>query len=97
MKHINSETGKTIDLTSLSESEKKFYAAARKRFQENVDWIEFQNFAFGIESPIYAGNRSHLEVKSNPLFQALLDMALQLGIQQGMVAQHKVERETIAQ
>lgn len=89
MQYVNRETGKRIDLRTLTEEERQFYLEAKRRFQENTDWIEFDNFVFGLDSPIYRGKKSYADVRRNPLFVALLDMSLQLGVQQGVVVRQK--------
>jgi hypothetical protein len=90
MKYVNLETGKRIDLSDLTTDEKKFYSLARKKLQGNVDWLSFDEFAFGMSSPIYSGKKSHLDVLKSPLYLALKDMSLQLGVQQGKVARKAV-------
>ncbi len=105
MEYINPETKVKISLDDLTETEKKFYRQALKKFRENISWLAFDEFAFGRQSPIYAHRRSHLDVLKEPLFLALKDMSLQLGVQQGMIARKKSagkkdnaveEQETIA-
>lgn len=85
MKHINLEADVEIELSHLTVEEKTFYEEALRRFRQNVDWLDFDEFAFGMGSPIYARHRSHLDVVKQPLYLALRDMWLQLGAQQGMV------------
>lgn len=105
MEYINSETKVKINLDTLTETEKKFYRQALKKFRENTNWLAFDEFAFGKRSPIYLHRRSHLDVLKEPLFLALKDMSLQLGVQQGMIARKQLagkktnaieEQETIA-
>jgi hypothetical protein len=85
MEYANPETGVAIDLASLTEEEEKFYRLALRKFQKNPPWVDFDGFAFGLRSPLYKGESSHLDVRKRPLFLALKDMSLQLGIQQGRV------------
>jgi hypothetical protein len=96
MEYINLETGVRINLDSLTAEEKKFYKRAIKRFRENTKWLSFDEFAFGMRSPIYNGRRSHIEVLENPLYLALKDMSLQLGVQQGLIRRKKSERKAVA-
>jgi len=105
MEYINPATKVKIKLDDLTETEKKFYRQALKKFRDNINWLVFDEFAFGKQSPIYSQRRSHLDVLKEPLFLALKDMSLQLGVQQGMIARKKVadkkanaveEQETIA-
>ena len=93
MEYVNLETGVKINLNGLSAAEKRFYRQALKKFQQDVNWLEFDEFVLGMKSPIYSGKRSHLEVLRHPLFLALEDMSLQLGIRQGMIAKSKAKKE----
>jgi hypothetical protein len=93
MEYVNLQTGLRIKLDSLTEVEKKFYRQALKRFHENAEWLAFDQFAFGMESPIYSRHRSHLEVLKDPLYLALKDMSLQLGTQQGRVARRQAKEK----
>ena len=56
-----------------------------EKFRKNVDWLVFEEFVFGPMSPLYSERKSRLEVIEDPLYLALEDMWLQLGVQQGMV------------
>lgn len=69
MKYVNREAGVEIDLSGLTGVEKRFYNEARRRFRRNVGWLDFDEFAFGMGSPIYAQHRSHLDVVRQPLYQ----------------------------
>lgn len=97
MEYVNLETGVRVNLGSLTSEEKKFYRQALKRFQENTSWLAFDEFAFGMGSPIYSRQRSHIDVLKSALYLALKDMSLQLGVQQGLVARTKrLEKKAIA-
>jgi len=85
MKYVNPETGVQIELTDLMERQRKFYQQALAKFRQDTHWLAFDAFAFGAMSPLYLGRKSHLEVLKDPLYQALKDMCLQLGVQQGMI------------
>ena len=93
MEYINPQTKVKISLDDLTETEKKFYRQALKKFRANISWLAFDEFAFGRQSPIYSHRKSHLDVLKEPLFLALKDMSLQLGVQQGMIARKKLERK----
>jgi hypothetical protein len=95
LRYVNPKTKFSIELSSLTESERAFYEKAVRQFQRNVDWVSFDEFLFSPKSPIYAGRRSHLEVLRHPLYLALRDMWLQLGVQQGMIARHKEVRPAV--
>jgi hypothetical protein len=86
MKYVNLQTGVNIHLSGLTKAEKLFYREALKKFHSNLSWLAFDEFAFGMRSPIYRGRNSHREVLKDPLFLALKDMSLQLGVQQGIIA-----------
>lgn len=97
MEYVNLETGVRVNLGGLTPEEKKFYRQALKRFQENTSWLAFDEFAFGMGSPIYSRQRSHIDVLKSALYLALKDMSLQLGVQQGLVARTKrSEQKAIA-
>ena len=77
----------TLDepVTGLNETERAFLGRARKLFAQNTDWFEFEGFAFGMRSPVFAKTRSHKKVVESPLYIALRDMWLELGVRQGKV------------
>ncbi|MBI5478792.1 MAG: hypothetical protein HY906_08055 [Deltaproteobacteria bacterium] len=85
MNYVNPETGLEIKLGSLSASQERFYRQALEKLRQNAPWLAFDAFAFGAMSPLFVGRKSHLEVLRIPLYQALKDMSLQLGVQQGMI------------
>lgn len=93
MEYVNLESGVKINLDCLNEAEKRFYLRALKRFQQNVSWLDFDDFVLGMQSPLYSGKRSHHEVLKHPLFLALKNMSLELGIRQGMAARRKDRKE----
>ena len=92
MEYVNLETGLKIDLNGLNDTERRLYRRALKEFQKNVNWLEFDHFVLGKHSALYNGKRSHLEVLKHPLYLALKDMWLQLGVRQGMIAKSKVTK-----
>ena len=71
--------------TGLTERQMLFYEESLQKFRENTDWLTFEAFVFGPMSPLYLDQKSHLDVLEEPLYQALKDMCLQLGVQQGMI------------
>jgi len=93
MEYTNLETGFKVQLDDLTEAEKKFYRQALKLFQQNTDWGSFDEFAFGMGSPIYSRHRSHQDVLKTPLYLALKDMSLQLGVQQGKIVRTKAKEK----
>ena len=86
MKYVKLANSKRIDLDGLTDVEINFYLRAQKKFHDNTDWLSFDEFAFSMRSPLFAGKKSHLEVLKSPLYLALKDMSLQLGVQQGKIA-----------
>ena len=72
-------------MAQLTQEEDAFLRRARKKSAENADWFEFEDFAFGSRSPLYAKTRSHKDVLTHPLYIALKDMWLELGVRQGKV------------
>jgi len=72
-------------ITGLNEREQAFLETARRLFAENTDWFEFESFVFGMQSPVFAKTRSHRNILEHPLYRALTDMWLELGVRQGMV------------
>lgn len=74
------------DVTKLTPEERAYLDRARKMYNANVSWFEFEDFAFGMRSPIFAKGRSHANVLEHPLYVALTNMWLDLGVKQGMVA-----------
>ena len=93
MRYANSRTGVSVSLGELSDVEKQFYQRAREQFKANAPWLVFDELAFGVSSPIYSGRASHLDVLEQPLYLALKDMSLELGVRQGLIAA-KQPRET---
>jgi hypothetical protein len=71
---------------SLTAEEQAFLRRARAKFASNADWLEFEDFAFGSRSPLFASKRSHHDVLQHPLYLALKDMWLELGLRQGRIA-----------
>jgi hypothetical protein len=80
------------NIIGLTDDEKKFYFQAKEMLNNNVNWLTFEDFAFGANSPIYRGKRSHVEVLKSPLYMVLKDMSLQLGVQQGKVLRKKEKK-----
>ncbi len=96
MEHVNLQNGVRINLDALTETEKRFYRLALEKFQQNTSWLGFDQFAFGMNSPIFFRQRSHLDVLKHPLYLALKDMSLQLGVQQGKIARRKAKVEEVS-
>lgn len=71
--------------TELTSEEAAFFARAKRMFADDADWFEFEDFAFGSRSPLYSKTRSHQDVLKHPLYVALKEMWLELGVRQGRV------------
>jgi hypothetical protein len=92
MRYHNQDSGLQIDLSGLDSERKQFYQAAIEKLDENVAWLEFEDFAFSFSSPVFRASRNRREVLSDPLYLALKDIWLRLGIRQGFVAPLKESR-----
>jgi hypothetical protein len=89
MRYHNPDSGLRIDLSNLDTERKRFYQSAIEMLDRNVDWLDFEGFAFSFGSPIFKASHDRQEVLSDPLFIVLKDIWLRLGIRQGMVAPSK--------
>jgi hypothetical protein len=89
MRYHNPDSGLRIDLSNLDTERKRFYQSAIEMLDRNVDWIDFEGFAFSFDSPIFKASYDRQEVLTDPLFIVLKDIWLRLGIRQGMVAPSK--------
>jgi hypothetical protein len=81
---------------ALTPDEQAFLERARRKFNEGTDWLAFEDFAFGNRSPIFARNRSHQDVLQHPLYVALKEMWLDLGVRQGRIAANRKGETTHA-
>lgn len=93
MRYHNPDSGLRIDLANLDTERKRFYRSAIEMLDRNVDWLDFENFAFSFGSPVFKASHDRQNVLTDPLFIVLKDIWLRLGIRQGMVAPSK-ERPT---
>jgi len=76
---------------ALNPDEREFLRLAQKKYRANTNWFEFEDFAFGMRSPLFSRTRSHLDVLRHPLYLALKEMWLDLGEKQGLVGPSKRE------
>jgi hypothetical protein len=98
MRYHNPKSGLTVLLDDLDAERKSFYRAALAKYQENVSWFAFEQFAFAFDCPIFRNSRNRKEVLNDPLYMALKDMWLWLGVRQGLVAEPKrVAHESAAE
>jgi hypothetical protein len=77
---------------ALTPEEREFLKQAEKKYRTNTNWFEFEDFAFGMRSPLFSRTRSHLDVLRHPLYLALKEMWLDLGERQGLVAPSRQEK-----
>lgn len=83
-----------VEITdTLTSEERDFLRQAQKKYRANANWFDFEDFAFGMRSPVFSRTRSHLDVLRSPLYIALKEMWLDLGVKQGRVAPSKREQE----
>jgi hypothetical protein len=87
--YFNARTGIAVSLEGLNAAQQAFFAEAVKRFRANTDWLAFDEFVFGAQSVLFAGHRSYKDVLQSPLYVAIKDMSLQLGVQQGKIAEKR--------
>ncbi|MBI1739968.1 MAG: hypothetical protein HYR57_03690 [Candidatus Koribacter versatilis] len=83
----------TKDRFELGPAEAEFFARGLAKFREHVDWSAFETFAFNPGSPIYARRKSYGRLVMDPLYRALQDMWLQLGVNQGEVQDDRPQGE----
>jgi hypothetical protein len=86
MRYHNPDSGFSVDLGSLDDEKKRFFRVAQAQFSSNANWFEFEQLVFSYTSPVFHRSRNRADVLSDPLYHALKDMWLQLGIKQGFVA-----------
>jgi len=83
----------TKETFELDGAEADFFRRALDKFNSNPNWFSFENFAVGPSSPIYARRKSYGRLVKDPLYRALQDMWLQLGVNQGEVQDDRPEGE----
>src|SRR6266498_3224697 len=81
---------------SLSPEERVFLRQAEQKYRANANWFEFEDFAFGMRSPLFSRHRSHLDVLRHPLYLALKEMWLDLGVRQGLFSPSRPHDEIFA-
>jgi hypothetical protein len=70
----------------LTPEEEQFLGRAQAKLAEGADWLAFEDFAFGPRSPLFSKARSQQDVLKHPLYLALREMWLELGVRQGKIA-----------
>ena len=89
MRYLNRDSGLQIDLSHLDSERKRFYQSALEKLDQNIPWLEFEDFAFSFGSPVFRASQNRRAVLSDPLYLVLKNMWLRLGIRQGLVAPPK--------
>lgn len=75
-----------ISDSPLTADEQAFLSRARRKYLDDTDWLQFEEFAFGSRSPLFSATRSQRDVLTHPLYAALKEMWLELGVRQGRIA-----------
>jgi hypothetical protein len=96
MRYINRKSGASIELSDLDGAKKRLYESAVDQFRKKVSWFEFEQFVFSYTSPLFSQSRSRADALEDPLYAALKDMWLQLGIDQGFVADDREQTQARA-
>jgi hypothetical protein len=96
VRYVNRKSQVSIDLGKLDAAKARLYETALARFRGNANWFEFEQFVFSYTSPLFSKSRSRAEVIDDPLYAALKDMWLQLGIDQGFVADDRHQTQARA-
>jgi len=96
MRYLNRKSGLSIDLGDLDSDKRRLFKTAQDHFRDNANWFEFEQFVFSYTSPIFNKSRGRADVLGDPLYAALKDMWLQLGIDQGFVASDRQQAKTRA-
>ena len=82
-----------LQFDTLNPEERDFLRQAEKKFRANTYWLDFEDWAFSMRSPVFSRKRSHKDVLSNPLYLALTEMLLDLGEKQGEISPSKKETQ----
>ncbi len=78
--------GRVLDLSGLSDEERRFFGECLERRRAGLAWSEFSLFAQGSRNPLVVrAGRVTPEVWAHPLFQAVRDLEDRLGIEQGFL------------
>jgi hypothetical protein len=91
MRYHNPKSDLDIDLGHLDADKRRLFETAHEKFRQNTNWFEFEQLVFAYTSPLFNRAKNRADVVSEPLFLALKDMWLQLGIDQGYVANDRTE------
>jgi hypothetical protein len=91
MRYHNPKSGLDIDLGPIDAEKRRLFDTAQEKFRKNTNWFEFEQLVFTYTSPIFSRAKNRADVVNEPLFHALKDMWLQLGIDQGFIANDRTE------
>lgn len=82
---------RTVSLSPLTRSERRFLGELTKRFKENVSFLDFETSYMDPASPVFAqAQRLRREVRETPLFVVCDDLGKRLGIRQGFLVKEEV-------
>lgn len=83
-------SGEVLDLSALTDKQRAFFERADRLFSQGAPWSDFQNFYLQRQSAIWFNGgdpRSERlptsQVTRSPLYRAVKDMGLRLGVAQG--------------
>src|ERR1044072_8832829 len=91
MHYHNPKSGLDLDLGHIDADKRRLFETASEMFRKNTSWFAFEQLIFSYTSPLFRKSKSRADVINEPLFLALKDMWLQLGIDQGYVANDRTE------
>ena len=81
--------GRVLDLSALSDEQRRYFDRCVAAYREGMTWADFTNILVsGAENPLLRGTSGWITraVWEHPLFQAVHDLGDRLGIAQGMLA-----------
>jgi hypothetical protein len=82
---------KTVSLSPMTRSERRFLGELTRRFKENVSFLDFETSYMDPSSAVFAqAERLRREVRETPLFAVCDDLGKRLGIRQGFLAKEEV-------
>jgi hypothetical protein len=84
--------GEVINLDGLTPEERSFLERCRSAYEAGMDWLDFSLLAQGNENPVVRAQGQVTDsVAGHPLYRAVWDLEMRLGIRQGEVAADAAE------
>jgi transcriptional regulator with XRE-family HTH domain len=80
-------TGRTLDLSTFSSTEKRALGTLTEAYDRRLDWEEFSDIWQNTLRPILSKHRPPEKRTQHPLYQIAQDLEMRLGIAQGAVAE----------